>query len=193
MSEEKWVYDVHAQVDREFRAEGGRHYWELSEEEKKLPDEYREMLLQWRRGCLVSGEDPFSRTIVVDSSGDWHWEETDNFETFAKEVLKEFGERVIFSVPVKKIEEIMPEVFDYIKEKFREFTEDEFNNGTSVEDYRNWRKYGTVEMVLENGELSYTPVWPKKELPGNDLPWGYDKIDDIELDALEEIAKYWVE
>lgn len=97
----------------------------------------------------------------------------------------------IFDVPVEVFEDLLPETFEYLVAKFKEFVEDEMNSVT-VEDYRDWRKYGTIEVILEDGELSYTPIWPKKENPGDDLPWAYDKVEDIEEDVLEEIDEYMV-
>lgn len=113
----------------------------------------------------------------------------ENKKNKKKKEEKEMRKTEIYNVPIKKVEELLPEVFDYLKEMFREFVEDD-TNMTTTEDYLNWRKYGYVEIVLGNGELSYTPFWPKKELPGNDLPWGYDKVEDVDADALKEISKY---
>lgn len=95
----------------------------------------------------------------------------------------------VFYVPVKKIEEILPEVFETIVEKFKSFVEDPVNI-TNVKDYFNWRKYGTVEIILDGDKLSYTPVWPKKKYSADDLPWAYDDISDIDQIVLEEIKKY---
>lgn len=53
----------------------------------------------------------------------------------------------IFDVPVEVFEDLLPETFEYLVAKFKEFVEDEMNSVT-VEDYRDWRKYGTIEVIL---------------------------------------------
>ncbi len=94
----------------------------------------------------------------------------------------------IFDVPVAVFEDVMPETFEFLREKFRKFVEDEANS-TSAEDYRDWRKNGSVEIVLENDEISYTPNWPKKKYPADDIPWAYDVLVDVGTDPFEKIFK----
>lgn len=55
-----------------------REIWELSSNEEKLPDYAKEILLYWRRNTILTGEDPFSKTIVIDEDGNWHWKEIMN-------------------------------------------------------------------------------------------------------------------
>lgn len=102
---------------------------------------------------------------------------------------KEMREPEVFKVPVKVIEEILPDTFEYLVEMFKEFVEDDVNS-TEAKDYRDWRKNGSVEIILDGKEIEYIPVWPKKQYPGNDIPWTRDKVEDIEEEVLNEIFKY---
>lgn len=95
-----------------------------------------------------------------------------------------------FTVPTERFENILPEIFERIDDKFRHLIDDIFKD-IYWKDYQKWYEDGAVKIVLEDGVLKFWPVWEGKSYPDNVVPWITEELENIETERMVRIFYFW--
>ena len=110
--------------------------------------------------------------------------ENKNYE----EVVKMKKYEGYYDVEVEKFQKVFPDTFEALVEMFEGYVKDE-TNSTYPEDFEEWLNEGWVHMYVIDGEVQYIPEWVSKRYKGDDLPWLYDEVSDVE-EELEALKVY---
>jgi hypothetical protein len=101
------------------------------------------------------------------------------------ENLKKIG---FMTLDSKELEDVMPMVYDYLKEKFEGFAADPNNTATKEElqDFQNGKFL--VEILFKEDEVVYFVGADAQQL-ANEPRWGEDDWNDIETETLKELLE----
>ncbi len=100
------------------------------------------------------------------------------------ESLKEIGSVTLDS---KKLQDVMPEVYFYLEEKFKGFVVDP-NNKTTQQDLEDFRKGKYLVDIYFGDKVAYTVGIDTQQL-ANEPDWAEDRWDDIETETLKELLE----